>query len=163
MMKKLYNLVIMIIFLMVTVVYTSCEPWQTYPYSFDYDTLKSTVVHVEISYWEESGEETTLYRFNKAELDIFLKDFASITYHEKALPDAPFSYTVKLQYNDGSIQYVSMYDGVSFDKNGYRTDGSGVPKTDEDKKQFIRLLRRYIEIDDSSLPYWARLDSSAGN
>ena len=164
MMKKLCNLVIMIIFLMVTVVYTSCcEPPPTNPYSFDYNTLKSTVAHAELVYWDESYEETIVYQFDEAELDIFLKDFSSITYHEKPYYGFPFSYTVKFQYNDGSIQYVSIYEGATIDANGYETDGRGAPKTDEDRKQFARLLMRYIEIDDSNLLYYANLDTSAGN
>ena len=154
MMKKLYNLVIMIIFLMVTVVYTSCcEPVNSYPYSFDYNTLKSTVVYVELSYWENNHEEAILYRLNEAELDIFLKDFSSITYHLYFTPEYPWKYTVKLQYNDGSFELVSIYGGIKYDANGdVIQDAGGVPKTDEDRKQFARLLMRYIEIDDSSLP-----------
>jgi len=130
--------------LIIMILFSGCGKY--YKHTFDYQTLSEKTVGVEICYLHNALYADRIYVLQKDEIPVFLEEFCGLSFCYTVPPRRPEKYTVKLLYNDGSMDYIGAYGGREFDERGEPVGFA--PYLDYySVKEYYDLLLKYIEIE----------------
>ena len=144
-MKVKRSLLAFFMLIIIMILFSGCDA-KYYKHTFDYQTLSEKTVGVEICYLHNALYGDRIYVLQKDEIPVFLEEFCELSFCSTYPPRGPAKYTVKLLYNDGSMDYIGAYGSREFDERG-KPVGFGHYIDYYSVKEYYDLLLKYIEIE----------------